>query len=57
MSYSQATRGHHTRGGATMAIQSQAETELGRKLSKEEELFLSTKLSPSSLLDEIQKVC
>ena len=57
MNYSQAARGHHTRGGATMAIQSQAETELGRKLSKEEELFLSTKLSPSSLLDEIQKVC
>ena len=55
MNYSQAARGHHTRGGATMAIQSQAETELGRKLSKEEETFLSSKLTPSSLLGEIQK--
>ena len=57
MNYLQAARGHHTRGGAMMAIHSQAETELGRKLSKEEELFLSTKLSPSTLSDEIQKVC
>ena len=56
MNYSQAARGHHTRGGATMAIQSQAETELGRKLSKEEEIFLSSQLTPSSLLGEIQKV-
>ena len=56
MNYAQAARGHHTRGGVTRAIQSQAETELGRKLSKEEEIFLSTKFSPPSLLDEIKKV-
>ena len=56
MNYAQAARGHHTRVGVTMAIQSQAETELGRKLSKEEEIFLSTKFSPCSLLDEIKKV-
>ena len=56
MNYAQAARGHHTRGGVTRAIQSQAETELGRKLSNEEEIFLSTKFSPCSLLDEIKKV-
>ena len=57
MNFSQAVRGPHTRGGDTKAIQSQAETELGRKLNREEERFLSVKYTPSSLLGEIDKVC
>ena len=37
MNFSQAVRGQLTTSGAINAIQSQAETELGRNLSREEE--------------------
>ena len=40
MNFSQAVRGQLTRSGAIRGIQIQAETELGRKLNKEEEAFL-----------------
>ena len=56
MNFSQAVKGHLTRSGAIRAIQSQAETELGRKLSKEEESFLFTKNDPNIFLAQIEKV-
>ena len=56
MNFSQAVKGHLTRSGAIRAIQSQAETELGRKLSKEEELFLFTNTHPNMLMAQIEKV-
>ena len=56
MNFSQAVKGHLTRAGAIRAIQSQAETELGRKLSKEEESFLFTNTHPNILQAQIEKV-
>jgi hypothetical protein len=56
MNFSQAVKGYLTRFGAIRAIQSQAETELGRKLSKEEEYLLSSKTHPNIFLGQIQKV-
>jgi hypothetical protein len=56
MNFSQAVKGQLTRSGAIRAIQSQADTELGRKLTKEEESFLFTKTHPNILLGQIQKV-
>ena len=56
MNFSQAVRGQLTRSGAISAIQCQADTELGRELSKNEEMCLSSKTSPTQLLGQIQKV-
>ena len=57
MNYSQALRGKKKLPDATTAIQSQAETELSRRLSKEEETLLFSQSSPNVLLRQIQKVC
>jgi hypothetical protein len=43
MNFSKAVKGHPTKSFAIKAIQSQAETELGRKLTKEEESILFPK--------------
>ena len=57
MNYSQAVQGQLTRSGAIRAIQSQAETELGRKLNPEESTSLwCTGSSPHAVLKQIQKV-
>ena len=56
MSSVQSVLGQLTRPGAIRAIQSQAETELGRKLDHEEETFLCSGTSPNALLDQIKKV-
>ena len=55
MNFSQAVKGQLTRPGAVRAIQSQAETELGRKLTKEEESLLFSKSHPNIFLGQIQK--
>ena len=55
MNFSQAVRGQLTTSGAINAIQSQAETELGRNLSKEEESFLFSHTHPTLLSGQIQK--
>ena len=55
MNFSQAVRGQLTTPSAIMAIQSQAETELGRNLSKEEESFLFSNTNPKVVLGEMQK--
>ena len=56
MNFSQAVRGKMSTSVAISAIQSQAETELGRQLTKEEETFLFTNCdNPISLLGMIQK--
>ena len=55
MSFSQAVKGQLSNSGAIWSIQSQAETELGRKLDKEEEYFLFNKFPPIILLGNIQK--
>ena len=57
MNFSQAVKRQLTRSGAIKAIQSQAETELGRKLNPEEATSLwCTGTSPHALLEGIQKV-
>ena len=56
MNFSQAVKGHLTRSGAIRAIQSQAETELGRKLSREEESILFNNTPPNILQAQIEKV-
>ena len=57
MNFSQAVKGQLTRSGAIRAIHSQAETEIGRKLSPEEATSLwCGKTSPNALLEGIQKV-
>jgi hypothetical protein len=56
MNFSRAVKGHLTRPGAIRAIQSQAETELGRMLSKDEESFLFTNTPPIILRAQIEKV-
>ena len=55
MNFSQAVKGQARRPGAVRAIQSQAETELGRKLSKEEESLLFSNCHPNIFLGQIQK--
>ena len=56
MNYSRALKGSLTRSGAAKEIFSQAELELGRPLSKEEEQKLFSNSSPQQILDRIQKV-
>ena len=55
MNFSQALKGQLSTPAAIMAIQSQAETELGRYLSKEEESILFSNTSPNILLGQMQK--
>ena len=55
MNFSQAVKGQLTRPGAIRAIQSQAETEIGRNLTKSEESFFFTNNPPNILLSNIQK--
>ena len=56
MNFLQAVKGQLKPSQAIMAIKSQAETELIRSLSKEEEAYLFTKFPPNILLGQIQKV-
>ena len=56
MNFSKAVKGHPSKSFTIKAIQSQAETELGRKLTKEEESILFFKTHPNILLDQIEKV-
>ena len=56
MNFSQAVRGQLKPSHAILAINSQAETELRRSLSKDEETFLLRKFNPHILLEQIQKV-
>ena len=56
MNYSLAVKGSGAISGATRAIASQAEVELGRELTNEEEMNLFQKMSPQTLLQRIEKV-
>ena len=56
MNFSQAVRGQLKPSQAIVAILSQAETELRRNISKEEEAFLFENFPPNILLGKIQKV-
>ena len=56
MNFSRAVKGHLTRAGAIRAIHSQAETDLGRKLSREEESILFNNTPPNILQAQIEKV-
>jgi hypothetical protein len=56
MNFSHAVKGCLSRSGTIRAIHSQAETELGRQLSKEEENLLLVNTNPDILLGQIEKV-
>ena len=56
MYYSRAVKGSLTRSGAAREIASQAEVELGRRLTNEEELNLFQRFSPQAIIDRIEKV-
>ena len=56
MNFSSALQGHLSRSGAINAIQDQAETELNRRLNKDEIASLSSNFSPINLIEMIQKV-
>ena len=56
MYYSRAVKGSLTRSGAAREIASQAEVELGRPLTNEEELNLFQRFSPQAIIDRIEKV-
>ena len=56
MNYSRAVKGSWATSGATREIASQAEVELGRELTNEEEMNLFQKMSPQTLLYRIEKV-
>ena len=56
MNFSQAVRGGFTNFGKQHAIESAAETELGRSLTKEEKVSLSTRFSIDLLYANVQKV-
>ena len=56
MTILQALRGHPTISIATSAIQSQAETELRRKLTPKEVDYMFCNFSPKALIEDIQKV-
>ena len=56
MNYSKALRGRLEKPAAIRGVQSQAETELNRELSKEEEALLFSHVDPNMLLEGIQKV-
>ena len=56
MNFARAVQGRLTRSSIFEAIQSQAETELGRMISKEEQNRIFAENTPSAVLDKIQKV-
>ena len=56
MNYSLAVKGSLTRSGAVREIASQAEVELGRRLTDEEELNLFQRFSPQTIVNKIEKV-
>ena len=56
MNFAHAVLGRLSRTGVMNAIQSQAETELGRKLSKEEEVLIFTNHPPVVVLEQIETV-
>ena len=56
MNFTRAVRGQLTVTSTIDAIQSQAETELNRKLTKAEEGLLFRCTDPAQLLNDIQKV-
>ena len=56
MNFARALRGQLTVTSTIDAIQSQAETELNRKLTKAEESLLFGCTDPTQLLKDIQKV-
>ena len=56
MNFAQAVLGRLSRSGVTSAIQSQAETELGRPLNDDEMNFLFSRSTPNTVLEQIQKV-
>ena len=56
MYYSRAVKGSLTRSGAAREIASQAEVELGRRLTNEEELHLFQRFSHQAIIDRIEKV-
>ena len=56
MNYSMAVKGSGAISGATREISSQAEVELGRELTNEEEINLFQMMSPQTLLHRIEKV-
>ena len=56
MNFAKAVKGKQTRASSMRDIQSQAETELSRQLSKEELDALFKNGSPNDILEQIQKV-
>ena len=56
MNFAGAVTGRLYRSGTVETIQSQAETELNRKLSKEELALLSTQISLNAVADRIHQV-
>ena len=56
MSFAQAVLGRLTLSSVTSAIQSQAETELGRSLNEDELSSLFSRSTPNAVLDQIQQV-
>ena len=56
MNYSRALKGSLTRSGAVQEIASQAEVELGRRLTTEEDLNLFKRFSPQTIVNKIEKV-
>ena len=56
MNYSRAVKGSLTQSGAMREIASQAELELGRQLTNEEELTIFQRFSPQAIVDNIEKV-
>ena len=56
MNFVQAVLGRLSRSGIARAIQSQAETELGRPLNDDEIHFLFSRSTPKTVLEQIQKV-
>lgn len=57
MNFSKALRGQLGALGAIKVIQSQSETELRRKLNKDELAILIGHTHPSILVNQIEKVC
>ena len=56
MNYSGAVKGSLTRSGVIHEVKSQAQLELSRPLSKEEEVCLFKTFSPQDVHDRVQKV-
>ena len=57
MNFAEIVKRQHSKGNEIEQIRSQAEVDLGRKLSKSEESLLLSRYSPSQLCQRIIKVC